>query len=140
MKNIYYTSLLILFIICKTFGQIETKELSDSLLSPVTLTAEQDHARLMKLLGIDSLRPGPSGDPKSPDAANTDESIANPYPNLPDPLTLNNGQKVTTAEMWWKQRRPEIKEFFDREIYGRVPENVPKVNWEVVSVTKDTIQ
>ena len=140
MKNIYYTSLLILFIICKTFGQIETKELSDSLLSPVTLTAEQDHARLLNLLGIDSLRPGPSGDPKAPNAANTDESIANPYPNLPDPLTLNNGQKVTTAEMWWKQRRPEIKEFFDREIYGRVPENVPKVNWEVVSVTKDTIQ
>ena len=140
MKNIYYTSLLILFLVCNTFAQTERKEISDSLLSPVTLTAEQDHARLLELLGIDSLRSGPSGNPQAPNAANADESIANPYPNLPDPLILNNGQKVTTAEMWWKQRRPEIKEFFDKEIYGRVPENVPKVNWEIVSVTKDTIQ
>jgi len=34
---------------------------------------------------------------------------------------LKNGQKVTTAQMWWEQRRPEIVEDFDREIYGRVP-------------------
>ena len=140
MKNIFCTFLLILLIVCETFAQIEDKAISDSLPSPVTLTAEQDHARLLELLGIYSLRSGPSGNPQAPNAANADESIANPYPNLPDPLILNNGQKVTSAEMWWKQRRPEIKEFFDKEIYGRVPENVPKVNWEIVSVTKDTIQ
>ena len=50
---------------------------------------------------------------------NYDESKANPYPELPDPLTLNNGQKVTTAQIWWDQRRPEIVELFDREVYGR---------------------
>ena len=44
---------------------------------------------------------------------------------------LKNGKKVTTAKMWWNQRRPEIVEVFDREIYGRVPKNVPKVKWEV---------
>ena len=32
---------------------------------PVTFTAEQDHANMMKQLGIKSLRPGPSGDRKS---------------------------------------------------------------------------
>ena len=140
MKHLYYTSLLILFIVCKIFAKIDEKENSDSLLSPVTLTAEQDHTRLLKLLGIDSLRPGPSWKPTDPNAANTDESKANPYPNLPDPLLLNNGQKVTDAETWWKTRRPEIKESFDREIYGRVPENVPQVSWEVLSVTKDTVK
>ena len=35
---------------------------------------------------------------KAPNAANYDESKANPYPNLPDPLVLKNGEKVTTAE------------------------------------------
>ncbi len=56
---------------------------------------------------------------------------ANPYPDLPDPLTLKNGRKVTTAEIWWKQRRPEIVEDFEREVFGRVPANVPAVKWEL---------
>jgi hypothetical protein len=45
----------------------------------------------MNLLMTDSLRPGPSPNPEAPYAANTDESKANPYPNLPDPLILNTG-------------------------------------------------
>ena len=79
---------------------------------------------MMDQLGIKALRPGPSGDEKAPNHANYDESLANPFPNLPDPLTLKNGQKVTTPDMWWKQRRPEIVEDFEREVYGRVPINV----------------
>jgi len=101
------------------------------------LTSEQDHQRMMDLLHITSLRRGADGDPKSPNAANYDETKANPYPHLPDPLVLENGSKVTNAETWWKQRRPEIVELFDREIYGRVPANTPKVRWEVLSTTKE---
>ena len=70
-----------------------------------------------------------------PNFANYDESKANPYPKLPDPLTLKNGKKVTKAADWWSKRRPEIVEDFDREVYGRVPKNMPKVKWEVVSTT-----
>jgi len=33
--------------------------------------------------------------------------------------------------MWWKQRRPEIVEDMEREVYGRIPANVPKVTWTV---------
>jgi hypothetical protein len=85
------------------------------------------------------LRPGANGnDPKAPNAANYDEAKANPYPNLPDPLVLKNGKKVSNAKTWWNKRRAEIAEDFDREIYGRMPANTPKVNWELVSVT-DTI-
>ena len=91
----------------------------------------------MDLLHITSLQRGADGDPKSPYAANYDESKAKPYPKLPDPLLLTNGKKVTTAEMWREKRRPEIVEDFDREVYGRVPKNLPKVNWEVVSTTKE---
>ena len=116
-------------------GEIRTAAQSSGGESPVPvhLTAEQDHQRIMDLLMITSLRKGPNGDPKAPDAANFDESKVDPNLKLPDPLVLNNGKSVTTAEMWWKQRRPEIVDLFDREIYGRVPANVPKVKWEVVS-------
>lgn len=93
--------------------------------------AEQDHRRLMDLLHIESLRPGRNGSNKGTNLANYDEAKANPYPTLPDPLTLKNGKKVTSAKIWWKQRRPEIVEDFDREILGRVPKKTPKVRWEV---------
>src|SRR5881275_989859 len=103
---------------------------------PAHLTAEQDHQRMMDLLHITSIRRGADGDPKSPNAANYDESKAGPISKLPDPLRLNDGKGVTTANQWWSERRPEIVELFDREIYGRVPSNVPKVNWQVVSTVK----
>jgi hypothetical protein len=100
---------------------------------PVQLTAEQDHQRMMDLLHIDSLRRGPDGDPSSPHAANFDESQVRPFPRPPDPLLLANGTPVTTANMWWRQRRPQIVEAFDREIYGRVPRHTPAVIWTVTS-------
>ena len=106
---------------------------------PAELTAEQDHQRLLDLLHIASLRPGADSDPASARAANYDESKANPYPKLPDPLVLRNGKRVTTVEIWWAQRRPQIVEDFDREIYGRVPKQTPNVNWEVASSTRETI-
>ena len=86
-----------------------------------------------------SIRPGADGmHPQATNAANYDESKANPYPDLPNPLVLKNGQRVTTPTMCWQQRRPEIVEDFDREIYGRVPTTTPRVNWEVTSVTRET--
>jgi hypothetical protein len=103
---------------------------------PVRLTAEQDHQRLMEFLHITSLRPGPSGDPKAPNAANVDESKVPPYA-LPDPLLFKNGKRVNDAETWWKLRRPEIVKEFDREVFGREPKTTPRVNWEVTSSTKE---
>lgn len=91
----------------------------------------------MDLLHITSIRRGKDGsNTNSPFYANYDEAKANPFPNLPDALVLKNGEKVTTAERWWQQRRPEIAEDFDREIYGRVPADMPKVNWEVTSTIR----
>ena len=101
---------------------------------PLNLTSQEDHQLMMKQLGITSLRSG--ADPNhtnAPNAVNYDEAKANPYPGLPDVLTLKNGTKVTSADVWWNTRRPEIVEDFDREVYGRVPKNVPKVNWEVTA-------
>ncbi len=108
--------------------------------APLQLTAQQDHKLMMQTLKIEFLRPGADGmNPKAPNAANYNESKANPYPNLPDPLVLKSGEKVTTAEQWWKQRRPEIVEDFDREVYGRIPKNVPKVTWELAGATAEKV-
>jgi hypothetical protein len=104
------------------------------------LTAEQDHQRLMDLLHMTSLRPGADGrNPNAPNAANYDEAKANPFPNLPDPLVLKNGQRVTSAKMWWEMRRPEIVADFDREVYGRLPASLPAVLWKVTSAVNETI-
>src|SRR5262245_62876658 len=93
----------------------------------------------MGLLGLTDMRRGADGrNPNAPNAANYDESKATPYPSLPDPLTLKNGKKVAKASVWWKQRRPEIVEDFDREVYGRTPKVTPKVNWEVTSTANET--
>jgi hypothetical protein len=98
---------------------------------PVTFTSEQDHDNMMMQLGIKKLRPGPSGNESAPNHANYDESIANPCPQLPDVLTTKDGKKVTTPDIWWKQRRPEITEDMEREVYGRLPKKLPKVTWTV---------
>ena len=97
----------------------------------VTFTAQEDHANMMQQLGIQQLRPGPSGNEAAPNHANYDESIANPCPQLPELLVTNSGKKDTSADMWWKQRRPEIVEDIEREMYGRLPKNIPTVTWEV---------
>src|SRR5262245_54025442 len=97
----------------------------------------QDHQRMLEALTITSLRPGANpNDPQASHADNYDESKANPYPTLPDPLVLKNGKNVASAKMWLQQRRPEIVEDFDREVYGRVPKSAPKVTWEVTATNE----
>jgi hypothetical protein len=107
---------------------------------PRELSAQEDHRLMMQALGIAALRPGANGmNPNAPNAANYDEAKANPYPDLPDPLVMKDGTRVTTAEQWWTRRRPEIVEDFDREVHGRVPKDVPKVTWEVAETTRETV-
>jgi hypothetical protein len=98
----------------------------------------RDRQQMMAQLHIASMRPGP-GNHKDAPPPNFDESKANPYPHLPDPLLLNNGAKVTTAKMWTQQRRPQIVELFDREVYGRVPPHTPKVAWQVAATASETV-
>ncbi|HPB00561.1 MAG TPA: acetylxylan esterase [Candidatus Marinimicrobia bacterium] len=143
VSKIFQSLLIFLIMATNTFLRGENpsnQTTSDHLQPPVQLTAEQDHQRLMDLLNIKELRPWVNGlDPNAPNLPNYDESKANPYPNLPDPLVLKDGRRVTTPEMWWKERRPEIIEDFDREIYGRVPENIPPVNWVVTAIEPQTV-
>jgi hypothetical protein len=127
------------FSICASLAIAPTLARAQNSAPPVTFTADQDHQNMMDQLGIKAVRPGPSGDEKAPNHANYDEAKANPYPNVPDALVLNNGAKVTTADQWWKQRRPQIVEGFEKYVYGRIPTNVPKVTWTVVASEKESL-
>jgi len=113
---------------------IQRRRVADS----IRQLTEKDHQQMMDQLHITSLRPGANGsNPNAPNVANYDETKANPYPDLPDPLTLKNGKKVIDPKTWWNKRRPEIVEDFDREVYGRVPKNTPRVNWEIISTANE---
>jgi hypothetical protein len=123
-----------LFLFVFICSQLKAQEIKiDSSKYPrlTTFTTQQEQDNMKQQLGIKKLRPGKSGNESDPNHANYDESIANPCPQLPDALTTNDGKKVATADMWLKQRRPELIEEFEREVYGRVPKNTPKVTWTV---------
>ena len=107
---------------------------------PTPLTAAEDRARLLSLLHIDTVRPGADpNQPNAPNAVNYDEAQANPYPQLPDPLSFANGERVRTADEWWSRRRAEIVASFDSQVYGRVPANAPAITWKLVSETRGVV-
>lgn len=107
---------------------------------PMTLTAQQDRQLMLDLLKIpaSAMRRGPSGmNPAAPDFQNTDEARANPWPHLPEMMVCKDRTPVTTPDIWWNKRRPELVEYFDAEVYGRVPKDVPKVTWTVAETRED---
>jgi hypothetical protein len=121
-------------------GQTNSAADSPATPAPRNWTAAQDHRNMMEQLGITKLRPGRNGNANATNnPANYDEAKANPFPDWPDPLKLNNGQKVAAAEIWWKQRRPEIVEDFEREVIGRVPKNAPRVTWTITTQATDRV-
>ena len=101
----------------------------DSLIAQTVRKSKADHADMLQKLGINELRPGRSGNPNGTNPANYEESSANLFPKLPDLLTRISGEKVSTPEQWINLRRPEIAHFFNEEIYGITPKNLPAVNW-----------
>jgi hypothetical protein len=91
-----------------------------------------DYQTMLDRLGIKKMRRGRDG--RGPDSSS--EANANPYKDsLPDLMTFKDGAKVTSADQWPK-RRGEIVEDFEREVYGRIPPNVPALTWEVTKTTE----
>jgi hypothetical protein len=56
--------------------------------------------------------------------------------SVPDPLKMRDGRPVTTADMWRKERRPEVVRIMETYIYGKVPDTAPKVVWTAGAVTE----
>jgi hypothetical protein len=70
--------------------------------------------------------------------SNYDESKVGSY-TLPDPLVLQNGQPVRTADQWFKQRRPEIIKLYETEIYGRLPRHAPRLTFTVAETDRSAL-
>ncbi len=139
MNNRILRASLFVTLIVTSVGLVRAQLLPTSAQAPAgQLTSEQDHQRTMDSLHITSLRKG--ADPNhldAPNAVNYDDSKAGPSTALPDPLVMKDGTKVATPAMWWRERRPEIMEEFNREVYGRVPPHTPKVKWQVTSLSRE---
>jgi len=57
-----------------------------------------------------------------------------PAYTLPNPLVLQNGQKVTDVKTWRADRRVEILKLFETNVYGRTVVGRPKeMTWETTS-------
>ena len=69
---------------------------------------------------------------------NYDESQVPEY-TLPDPLVMSDGERVPDPETWYRLRRPEILRLFETEVYGRSPEPLAKMTFEVTSVDDDAL-
>jgi len=133
MKAMIRSVILILFLISNFSALFAQSSKEDR--ERINQLSRADHKLMMETLGISSIRPGPSGNPKAPNAANTDEAKVQPY-FLPNPLEFNDGSKVRKPEQW-PARRAEILELFDLEIYGRVPEQMPPVHWKIIHVNEE---
>jgi hypothetical protein len=79
------------------------------------------------------LRRAPTGH-----VSNYDEAKVGAY-TLPDPLVLQNGQPVRTAEQWFKQRRPEIIKLYETEIYGRIAQRAPNLVFKVAETDSNAV-
>ena len=70
--------------------------------------------------------------------ANYDESKV-PEFELPDPLVMEDGTRITDAEVWREQRRPELLELFAEHVYGRSPTRPESVPFEVAVEDEDAL-
>ena len=70
--------------------------------------------------------------------ANYDESKVPNY-TLPDPLTLEDGVKVTDAATWRERRRPEIMRLFQEHVYGKSHGRLKGTTFEVTSVDSESL-
>jgi len=69
---------------------------------------------------------------------NYDESEVPAY-TLPDPLVMQSGDPVETAQQWRQQRRPQVLQLFKGHIYGQLPGKPPAFRIEHHEASKDAI-
>jgi pimeloyl-ACP methyl ester carboxylesterase len=105
----------------------------------ILAASTKEEMREMRVLGITALQiPKNAVHPGRADFANYDEAKANPYPKIPDLMTMKDGTKVKTRAQWNK-RRAEIKAMFAEYVYGKYPTDIPKVTWKVESITRQKV-
>lgn len=69
--------------------------------------------------------------------ANYDESKVGSY-TLPDPLTFNDGKKVTNTRDW-QRRRLELLDLFAENVYGRSPKPQAHIDFTIFDSDKNAL-
>ncbi|MDB6028512.1 MAG: hypothetical protein JWM68_4735 [Verrucomicrobiales bacterium] len=70
--------------------------------------------------------------------ANYDEAKMPQYV-LPDALRLANGKPVSDSKTWQKQRRKELLALFEKEVYGKTPQEKLRTRTDIISVDKTAL-
>jgi hypothetical protein len=73
-----------------------------------------------------------------PPEANYDEDKVPAY-TLPDPLVLENGQRVSDAKTWFERRRPELMRLFETHVYGKTPDRKLPIEYKVTSTDENAL-
>lgn len=60
-------------------------------------------------------------------------------PELPDPLVMLDGTKITTKEDWMTKRRPELQKLFQHYMYGYLPEKPAKIDFKVERIDREAL-
>jgi hypothetical protein len=73
-----------------------------------------------------------------PPDANYDEAKV-PHYKLPDPLVMENGERVKDAETWRSKRRPEILRLFETQMFGKSPGRPRAMSFETDSIDEGAL-
>jgi len=57
--------------------------------------------------------------------------------DFPDPLVMQNGQRVSSPKQWFEERRPELKALFEHYMYGQIPPRPPHMRFSTAGNYKD---
>jgi hypothetical protein len=58
---------------------------------------------------------------------------------LPDPLMMQNGDKVTSKDQWQSKRVPELKDLFQNYMYGYFPPKPEKIESKVLYENREAL-
>jgi hypothetical protein len=72
------------------------------------------------------------------DEINYDEGKVPAY-SLPNPLVMQDGQKVTNVQTWKTRRRPEILRLFETQVYGKTPSEAKVMRFDVNNVEPNAL-
>jgi hypothetical protein len=115
------------------FGMYPSARAAERAAAPVIMTHADELKREMANVGVTSIPP--VSVQNSPATYPLDDKVAMGNATLPDPLTMKNGSKVTSAGQW-KKRRQELLDLLQTEVYGVRPKSIPKVTWTVANTSK----
>lgn len=82
--------------------------------------------------GVSTLNAAPANRPSFPDP-----SALPPQAALPDPLVMFDGRAVTSPDMWFKERRPELQALFQHYMYGAIPPKPANVQVKLIGEYRD---